>query len=71
MLFACLYLPLLHMHCAEATIECKSGLPTVFRSVIPIAIVAAIATFAVTQEDHFNRNEASSLTPGLRVPGAN
>jgi CDP-diacylglycerol--glycerol-3-phosphate 3-phosphatidyltransferase len=30
-------------------------LPTVFRSVIPIAIVAAVATFAAVQEGHFIR----------------
>jgi CDP-diacylglycerol--glycerol-3-phosphate 3-phosphatidyltransferase len=31
--------------------------PAVFRSVIPIAIVAAIATFAAVQEGHFIRNK--------------
>ncbi|MBO4917532.1 MAG: hypothetical protein J5374_06595 [Bacteroidales bacterium] len=32
-------------------------LPAVFRSVIPIAIVAAVATFAAVQEGHYIRTK--------------
>ena len=31
------------------------AVPTVFRSIIPIAIVAGVATFAAVQEGHFIR----------------
>jgi small basic protein len=36
------------------------AVPTVFWSVIPIAVVAGIATFAAIQEGHFIRTEKTN-----------
>lgn len=43
------------------------AVPTVFRSVVPIALVAGVATFAAVQEGHFIRTHkpSSSSAAGL------